>query len=370
MKKMMLCVFLAMSVLVLAMASAQTVKCITPKQSDVNLRGRHEQNAHKVGTLAFGSHLQIVRKFNRWYEVQHNSDSAWVADWVVNEVACAGAALSHPAQSPSNEVDNCCFVDRQCRTDAEWTNGYWAFQNGHCGAPTSASVAPSGETAALIRAIDGDTIDVRLNGQTVRVRYIGVDTPERGEACYHEATNYNSGLMQGKTLTLVRDTSDYGPYGRLLRYVYADGVFVNLSLVQAGYAEASYYAPNGRHRGVFEEAQLTASRPACAGAIAQPQSSQTQIDNCCYINRQCASEDEWKAGYNAYQSNSACVGDAPALQSQQSSQSVTQHTGSCQATYVRNCSHARSLGCRNIPRGHPAYRRALDRDNDGIGCES
>ena len=32
-------------------------------------------------------------------------------------------------------IDNCCFVDRQCATDREWTDGYWAFQNNQCGAP-------------------------------------------------------------------------------------------------------------------------------------------------------------------------------------------------------------------------------------------
>ena len=40
-----------------------------------------------------------------------------------------------------------------------------------------------------------------------------------------------------------------------------------------------------------------------------------------------------------------------------------------QVTYVRNCTHARELGIAPVHRGHPAYRRALDRNNDGIGCE-
>ncbi len=25
-------------------------------------------------------------------------------------------------------IDNCCFVDRQCHSDQDWVNGYWAFQ--------------------------------------------------------------------------------------------------------------------------------------------------------------------------------------------------------------------------------------------------
>ena len=43
------------------------------------------------------------------------------------------------------QVDNCCFVDRQCQSDQEWTDGYWAFQNGQCAAPAQpASDIPAG----------------------------------------------------------------------------------------------------------------------------------------------------------------------------------------------------------------------------------
>lgn len=30
------------------------------------------------------------------------------------------------------EIDNCCFVDRQCKSEQEWVDGYWAFQNNQC----------------------------------------------------------------------------------------------------------------------------------------------------------------------------------------------------------------------------------------------
>lgn len=38
-------------------------------------------------------------------------------------------------------------------------------------------------------------------------------------------------------------------------------------------------------------------------------------------------------------------------------------------TYYRNCSHARAAGAAPVRRGDPGYRAALDRDNDGVGCE-
>jgi hypothetical protein len=35
-----------------------------------------------------------------------------------------------------------------------------------------------------------------------------------------------------------------------------------------------------------------------------------------------------------------------------------------------NCKQAAQDGRYNIPRGDPAYQQKLDRDNDGIACES
>lgn len=42
-----------------------------------------------------------------------------------------------------------------------------------------------------VTSVDGDTIDVDIAGTTYRVRYIGMDTPERGDFFYHEATEAN-----------------------------------------------------------------------------------------------------------------------------------------------------------------------------------
>ena len=55
-----------------------------------------------------------------------------MADWV----AYTRVEDSAPTQTQTAaNIDNCCFVDRQCNNDNEWTDGYWAFQNGQCGAP-------------------------------------------------------------------------------------------------------------------------------------------------------------------------------------------------------------------------------------------
>lgn len=118
--------------------------------------------------------------------------------------------------------------------------------------PSPAGSGPSGgETATVVDIIDGDTIDVMLDGQRERVRYIGMNTPERDEPCYTEATAANAALVRNKTVTLVKDKSETDIYDRLLRYVYVGDTFVNAELVREGYAEAVLYEPDDAHYDEF-----------------------------------------------------------------------------------------------------------------------
>jgi endonuclease YncB( thermonuclease family) len=97
------------------------------------------------------------------------------------------------------------------------------------------------EIAQLRQVIDGDTIDVFINGEVERVRYIAANTPEFGEACYQQSSLANRGLVEGFDLTLERDETDRDANGRLLRYVYANGVLVERQLIVEGFAEVVRY---------------------------------------------------------------------------------------------------------------------------------
>lgn len=101
-----------------------------------------------------------------------------------------------------------------------------------------------GELAEVINIIDGDTIDVLIDGAEYRIRYIGVDTPERDEICYDEATQANAALVEGQTVLLIADVENTDRYDRLLRYVYVGDVFVNEVLVRDGWAETLTIRPN------------------------------------------------------------------------------------------------------------------------------
>lgn len=98
--------------------------------------------------------------------------------------------------------------------------------------------AASFQRADVVRVIDGDTIDVRLDGVEERVRYYGIDTPERGERCFVEATERNEALV-GDTVLLLPDARERDTFDRLLRYVFTeDGASVAARLIAEGLSTA------------------------------------------------------------------------------------------------------------------------------------
>jgi len=119
-----------------------------------------------------------------------------------------------------------------------------------CGSPPN--------TARVIQVIDGDTITIEGG---YRVRYIGIDTPEvhpELETCGMEALEANRKLVEGKEVRLERDVSETDKYGRLLRYVYVDDIFVNAELVRQGLAEAKAYPPDIEHQDYLDKLEAEA----------------------------------------------------------------------------------------------------------------
>jgi len=100
----------------------------------------------------------------------------------------------------------------------------------------------------LERIVDGDTIIVINNDERIRVRMIGIDTPESKkagtpiEAYSLAATDALEELLEEKnTLCLVEDRvgDKYDTYGRKLSYVFTEtGRDINDLMIETGWAEA------------------------------------------------------------------------------------------------------------------------------------
>lgn len=141
----------------------------------------------------------------------------------------------------------------------------WFMQSS---AESSAPQATGGsfQSVRVARVIDGDTIE--LYGGTV-VRYLSMDTPETVkpntpvECMGPEASARNKQLVDGKTIEILSDKEDADRFGRKLRYVFADKVFVNAQLVWEGLARASIFDSDERFAQTivqFERAARDAQR--------------------------------------------------------------------------------------------------------------
>ncbi len=125
---------------------------------------------------------------------------------------------------------------------------------------------PETAVARVTRVVDGDTVEVNLDGRTEDVRYIGVDTPETVKPgapvdCFGpQASAFNHQLVEGRQVRLVLGVERRDVHDRLLAYVYLGDRFVNAELLRRGLARTLTIPPNDRYAGRFKRLEIAASR--------------------------------------------------------------------------------------------------------------
>jgi micrococcal nuclease len=119
----------------------------------------------------------------------------------------------------------------------------------------------------VVDVTDGDTLRLRDgSGAIENVRLVGIDTPEVYPVYECFGDEAEAELLRlapiDSTLQVAADLDAFDDYDRLLLYLWNDdGTFINLALVEGGFAEAIRVAPNDRH---FDD--LRAAEDAAAGA--------------------------------------------------------------------------------------------------------
>lgn len=108
------------------------------------------------------------------------------------------------------------------------------------------------ETVTVAKVVDGDTIEL-TDGR--RVRYIGINTPERGQPFYQEATEVNRQLVGGKDIQLEFDVDTFDQYGRTLAYIWVDGTMANFEIVNRGFANVFTVPPNVKYEQSLRQAE-------------------------------------------------------------------------------------------------------------------
>ncbi len=146
---------------------------------------------------------------------------------------------------------------------------------------------PNGLIAGqVVGVVDGDTVDVQINGAVERMRLIGINTPEtvdprRPVECFgKEASEHAKQLLSGQQVLVESDPSQdtRDKYGRLLVYVWLpEGRLFNLQMIVDGYAYEYTYDNPYKYQATFKQAEAEArsaerglwSPATCAGG-AQP----------------------------------------------------------------------------------------------------
>jgi micrococcal nuclease len=118
--------------------------------------------------------------------------------------------------------------------------------------------------AKVVRVVDGDTVVVRYEGREERIRLIGVDTPETVhpnkpvEAYGEEAKEYTKKKLEEKNIQIEFDVQERDRYGRLLGYIWVDGLLFNDELLRMGYARVATFPPNVKYVETFKETEKNA----------------------------------------------------------------------------------------------------------------
>jgi micrococcal nuclease len=228
------------------------------------------------------------------------------------------------------------------------------------------------EKTTVVRVVDGDTIEI-TSGQ--RVRYIGMDTPELTGTvgCYaQEAANKNKELVEGKEIEMEKDVSETDRYGRLLRYIYVNGVMVNETLVKDGYAQVATYPPDVKNKDLFLAAEqdarnnsrgLWGSTCACNQEIVSSSCTACNTSTKTMQNYDCTT-------YQQTQTDNSCAYLCPAPKTEPTPTPVTQKSS---GSYTCNCSKT----CPNMSSCAEAQYQlnvcgcsARDADDDGIACDA
>lgn len=137
--------------------------------------------------------------------------------------------------------------------------------------PSRADAEPTaGLTARVVKVIDGDTVDVRVeDGSRLRVRLLGIDAPEvahgadAGTCGGDQSLGRARELLRDKQVVLLADPTQVTTdrFGRRLAYVEIDGEDVGRRLIFEGWATAWYPAQarrpvrHDRYRSVQAEAE-------------------------------------------------------------------------------------------------------------------
>lgn len=123
------------------------------------------------------------------------------------------------------------------------------------------------QTAKFVRAIDGDTAELKVKGKKYTFRFLAIDTPETVKPntkvafMGKRASNYTkTALKKAKKIQIQYDGSKTDRYGRRLAWIWVDGKLLQKQLVQKGYARVYYIYGNYKYTKTLQATEKVARR--------------------------------------------------------------------------------------------------------------
>lgn len=125
------------------------------------------------------------------------------------------------------------------------------------------------KTVKLVNCIDGDTARFKLNKEEIKVRFLGIDTPEtvkpnkKEEPYGKKASNYTcSKLKKANKIEIEYDekSDKVDMYGRTLAYVFVDDKLIESLLLKKGYASVKYAKTSFKYYNELIEAEEYAKK--------------------------------------------------------------------------------------------------------------
>ncbi len=191
----------------------------------------------------------------------------------------ARGQVSHSGGGVSDRCEERYLVEYYCKAfEGENLIGYYRYRCAYGCSEGACNPEPETTNGTVSSVLDGDTIQL-TNGE--KVRLLGTNAPEQGAICAPEATDKLEELVLGKEVQMEQDKDDKDQYGRLLRYIYVEGVFVNLEMVESGLSCSYKYEPNTRYSNRFEEAEENAREKE--GCLWKRTEKDYGKDKCVYI---------------------------------------------------------------------------------------
>ena len=293
---------------------------------NANIRAQPSLGATWLETVPAGTILEVLSQSGRWFKINRKG-GAWMAGWLSHDRVAA------PAAQPV--LDNCCGIDRECHSEAEWIAGWNAYQAGQCQRP-----AKSVQSSAQQPAAAGQVID----------NCCGLDRECHSEAEWIAGWNaYQAGQCQrpAKSVQPVVHQPAAAPLARIDNCCHLDRSCHSEAEWRAGYAafqalecwdayvqwkrtpDPRYMPASGSdncctapgwlcledehfRQGMWAFQEYKHCAPNVKTTYLPRLDAYVKTENCCYYGWNCPTDQNWVDGYHAYRANQCPPPQPPA----------------------------------------------------------